>query len=136
MLSPIEHRPDTIGCEETSPSRLARFLAHICLLLVAFMAQPPFRSEAVTEPQSAGASRKEAVMLPATPAGRQFAEWLQVFNKGDANELRSFIARHFEEAALKRISAEERAVADLMLHNITRGVVPYHIDWSTDPEIT
>jgi CubicO group peptidase (beta-lactamase class C family) len=25
---------------------------------------------------------------------------------------------------------------DLIFHNITRGVVPYHFDWSTDPEIT
>ena len=105
-------------------------------LLMAFMARPPFGSEAAAEPQTTGASTKEAFTLPSTPAGRQFAAWLQTFNSGNADEIRSFITTHFDEAALRRIPVDERATMDLFLYNITRGVVPYHIDWSTDPEIT
>jgi CubicO group peptidase (beta-lactamase class C family) len=93
-------------------------------------------SEAVAEPQSTGVNTKEAFTLPSTPAGHRFADWLQAFNTGDENEMRNFATKHFDEAALRRIPAEDRAVMDLILHNITRGVVPYHVDWSTDPEIT
>ncbi len=120
----------------TSPVRPAKSLVVVCFLLVAFAARLSFGAEAVTEPQTAVASTTEAASLPPTPAGRQFGEWLRAFNTGDANEIRSFITKHFAEAALKRISADERAVMDTILYNATRGVVPYRIDWSTDPEIT
>src|SRR5215831_19635594 len=99
-------RIKTAKHEGTSPSRLARTPAPICLLLSAFVACPPFRS-AVAEPQTTAANTREPMSLPPTPAGRQFAEWLQAFNTGDRTEIRSFIAKHFEEAALKRIPAEE-----------------------------
>lgn len=120
---------------EAGLSRPGRSRAALCLLLVAFVAKP-FKSEAVTELQAVLANANGALTLPATPAGRQFAEWLKVFNAGDANEIRSFISKHFEDAALKRISAEERAVTSRIFYNATGGVVPYRIDWSTDPEIT
>jgi CubicO group peptidase (beta-lactamase class C family) len=128
-------RIDTAKHEGTSASRPARSRARIWFLLLAFIACPPLRPEAATGPQTTGATTKEPVTLPPTPAGRQFAEWLQAFNTGDAGEIRSFISKHFEEAALRRIPAEERALMDLVLYGTTRGVVPYHIDWSTDPEI-
>ena len=136
MSSPAEQRINRAKHEGASSSRPASSLAPVCFLLVALMARPAIRSETVSELQTAGAKTKEAVTLPPTPAGRQFSEWLQAFNNGDAHEIRSFITKHFEEAALKRISVEERAVMDLIIHNTTRGLVPYHIDWSTDPEIT
>src|SRR5882724_8333022 len=33
--------------------------------------------------------------VPQTPAGRQFARWLEVFNKGDRAELRGFFEKYF-----------------------------------------
>jgi len=129
-------RIDAPKREGGSFSRPARSLAAVWFLLVAFMVRPPVRSEVDVELQTTAVSTNEAATIPPTPAGRQFAEWLQVFNTGDANQIRSFASKHYDEAALRRIPAEERAVMDLILHNITRGVVPYHVDWSTDPEIT
>src|SRR5215469_15123886 len=118
--------------ESTGFSRPPGFLAAVSFLLMAFMAPAPFTSEAATELQTTRVNTKEAVTIPATPAGHQFAEWLQAFNTGNANEIRSFASMHFDEAALKRISAERRAVMDLILYNIPRGIIPYHVDWSTD----
>ena len=130
-----ENRLSMIKHQGTTSSLPFRSHAAICLFLVTIMAKP-FRSEAVTQSQIAVGNAKESVTLPPTPAGRQFAEWLQAFNAGDANEIRSFIRKHFEDASLKRVSAEDRAVTNLIFYNATGGVIPYHIDWSTDPEIT
>jgi len=119
----------------TSIVRAAKFAAAVCLMLETFMVRPPIRAEAAAKPRGAAASA-EAIPLPTTPAGHQFAQWLQAFNTGDAKEIRGFISKHFAEAALKRIPADERAAMDTILYSISRGVVPYGIDWSTDPEIT
>jgi CubicO group peptidase (beta-lactamase class C family) len=138
MLSPPEQKTNKIKRGAVHLLRPIEFLGLICILLliVTFMVRPLIGGEALTEPQTAAASSKEPITFPSTPAGRQFAQWLQAFNTGDANEIRGFISKHFEPIALKRISLEERVVMDLVVHNVTRGLVPYHIDWSTDPEIT
>ena len=136
MLLPPKNETCTPHPIVRIPLWFAKSAPLVCLLLVTFTLQPPSRVWAATGSQAAVANENRAVTLPPTPAGRQFAEWLRVFNGGDTNATRSFISKHFAEPALKRIPTEARVNMDTVLYNTTRGLVPYHLDWSTDPEIT
>jgi CubicO group peptidase (beta-lactamase class C family) len=74
--------------------------------------------------------------IPATPAGRQFSEWLKAFNTGDQAAIQNFIDTHFSERALKHLFVEERLKMDLTLYQNTHGLVPYRVEAANDTDIS
>lgn len=71
-----------------------------------------------------GAQKPETknLTLPDTPAGRQMAQWLQVFNTGDVNNLRRFISENIPQSALEKISVNDRVAKDGGLYVRTQGL--------------
>lgn len=80
--------------------------------------------------------RAQVARLPATPAGRLFAQWLGVFNGGDVEQIRRFISEHFAEAALKQRPADDRTDSQAIHFYDTRGYELRRIEKSTTREIT
>lgn len=66
-------------------------------------------------------TKASSLQLPDTAAGRQAAQWLQVFNTGNVNNLRRFISENYPQSALEKISVDERASKDAGLYVRTQG---------------
>ena len=47
---------------------------------------------------AAACAAQARAQLPETPAGRQFAAWLAIFNHGDRDSLRAFVERSYPTA--------------------------------------
>lgn len=67
-------------------------------------------------------------VIPDTPAGQQFAKWLDAFNTGDVNLLSDFHAQHDDESVLQKFAAGDRALMDNLLYRNTHGFDLYRID--------
>jgi CubicO group peptidase (beta-lactamase class C family) len=63
----------------------------------------------------------KTVIIPDTPAGKQFAAWLQAFNTGKREPLRQFIVTHFEKRADGSLPVEEILDIDIALYQTTHG---------------
>lgn len=72
--------------------------------------------------QSQPGTKASSVHLPDTAAGLQAAQWLQVFNTGNVNNLRRFISENYPRSALEKISIDERAAKDAGLYVRTQGL--------------
>ncbi len=69
----------------------------------------------------------EAVALPDTPAGRRMAAYLEALNTGSLEVMRTFMAEHFDMAALQRQPAEARALRSLIFYDNCLGLVPRRV---------
>jgi CubicO group peptidase (beta-lactamase class C family) len=75
------------------------------------------------------------IKIPDTPAGKQLAAWLEVYNSGDKEKQRQFIASQYAAAALKKDSVGRRLGGFQMVYYDNRKVVLAKIERSTDQEI-
>jgi CubicO group peptidase (beta-lactamase class C family) len=75
------------------------------------------------------------VVIPDTPAGRRFSEWLRTFNTGDIKLIGDFTATHFAKSALAQIPANDRAVQDSLIFKENQGVELRRVVNSTDYRI-
>ena len=90
--------------------------------------------------KSSGAPQKSAAStpsqaLPDTVAGRQLAEYLRVFNLGDREVYRRFVAENFSKSALAQRGVEERVMRWESFYNSARGLKLEGIEQSADHEI-
>lgn len=85
---------------------------------------------------SAGAARAQNEMaLPDTPPGRQFKEWLRVFDSGNDQTFKQFISAHYSKALLTENDADYRADRAGRTYIDTQGFKIRDIEKSTEHEI-
>ena len=80
-----------------------------------------------------GLGSTQPVQIPETPAGIQFSGWLQAFNTGDRQTIKSFQSGHFDAALLG--DADRRLNMDLGLRERTGGFQLMQIESSAPFEI-
>jgi len=97
--SPGKYGRQTYGTREG----YTRVSTHLAWIRETMRAGEPAAPTAA--PQQAGAQPT----LPDTPAGKQFAEFLEVFNAGDLERMKQFVARSHSKPLLARDSAEKLA---------------------------
>lgn len=61
---------------------------------------------------------------PDTPAGRQFSRWLEVFNRGQRDEIQKFIQENDPEAAIDRQMEFRRATGGFELMKVEESAAP------------
>ncbi len=108
----------------------------IAVILVACLIARWAEAAPVVKIFGVGAQGNQKLIIPDTPAGRQFADWLRIFNDGNVNRMRSFISERFAKAALEESSAVERATGQAMNYYDTRGYTLRRVEQSTNQEIT
>jgi CubicO group peptidase (beta-lactamase class C family)/pimeloyl-ACP methyl ester carboxylesterase len=80
-------------------------------------------------------SEAKDVVIPNSPAGKQFSDWLAAFNSGDLKLIRDFTASRFSKSALTNIPANERAAQDSLIFKENQGFELRRIDSATDYRI-
>lgn len=85
--------------------------------------------------QAPGTPATGTVAIPETPAGKQFAAWLQAFNTGNRETMQQFIVTHFEKRPDGSIPVEEILDHDLALYATTHGFEVKKIVSSTSAAI-
>jgi CubicO group peptidase (beta-lactamase class C family) len=103
----------------------------ITALLVGGLLAPPFGPCALRS-SVALQQAKPQPMIPDTPAGRQLAGFLDAFNTGDTNTIRSFTAEHFAKTGT---SGPPGGQALRFLYQDTGGLSFYRAEKSTEFEI-
>lgn len=78
----------------------------------------------------------ESISIPDTPAGRQARAWLACFERGELDPLRRFAAERLGAAALAVLSAEAQARWQCDLYRDTSGLVPAHVERSSETELS
>ena len=96
------------------------------LLLAAILSTTLLTDQGLGRPQDKSNAPPE---LPSTPAGNVFAEWLSVFNSGDAERIGKFQADHSDPG-------HHNVQRDLDLRERTGGFELKRIETSTTTEIT
>jgi len=76
-----------------------------------------------------------SAMLPATPAGRQFAAWLDMLNSGDAAVFRRFISERFSKQFLGEIPLDEHVNIHTMVHTDAPGLTARKVEDSKEHDI-
>lgn len=88
---------------------------------------------------AAGADRSRAAdtppAIPDTPAGKQFAAWLQAFNSGKRETLRAFIEAHFAKEFLTRIPLNDHVDMQRSMYVEGRGLLLRRIEKSEANQI-
>src|SRR4051812_9779861 len=64
---------------------------------------------AVTRPGAAQSQITTPATLPDTPAGRRFAEWLDVFNRGDDAALKAYVREALPDKGAPALLADVRS---------------------------
>jgi hypothetical protein len=101
------------------------FLWFVLLLTVLTLVRP-----AITASQTG--DTKATVEIPATPAGKLFAAWLESFNSGDREKVLSFQSAHFP----KQADPEKRLNRAMGLHSQTGGFDLKKIESSSPYQIS
>ena len=68
-----------------------------------------------------GGDTPATAQIPDTPAGKQFAAWLEAFNTGKREAMRQFIATHFEQSPERPLPIDDIADHDFSLYATTHG---------------
>lgn len=74
--------------------------------------------------------------LPATPAGQALADYLDVFNAGNEDSLRRYIAEHFSPVGPGGSDINARIKSQLRFYNRSHGLNLYKIEDSKETEVT
>lgn len=82
-----------------------------------------------------GRAAEDAVKIPDTLAGKQFAAWLRTYNSGDKETLRQFVTSHYSKAALKKNPLEQRLGALQMVYHDNHKLEVAKIERAADHEI-
>src|SRR5690348_353616 len=82
-----------------------------------------------------GISTRNEVRAPETPAGRQFAEWLELFNKADAERLGRFNEKNLAESIRIANPPAKRTEMELNVAKQTGGFVLDSINSLSDYEL-
>jgi CubicO group peptidase (beta-lactamase class C family) len=77
-----------------------------------------------------------AQTLPDTPAGRQLAEWIDVFNRHDPAALREFISGRFSREALEDFPADRQVVFYGRIWDDTRGLLVRQLESSSAEKVS
>jgi CubicO group peptidase (beta-lactamase class C family) len=73
--------------------------------------------------------------VPDTPAGRQFAAWLAVFNRAEPERIRRYVVENSAKAALERRPADEQVQMNLFVHHDTGGLDFARAEQSSDHQL-
>ena len=89
----------------------------------------------VTAPSLAADAPKAPSELPDTPAGRQVAALLQVFNAGDGRAMLAFIQEHYAKSALAQRPAEQHLGTFGELWMNTEGLTLEKVESSSERKV-
>src|SRR5574341_290247 len=92
----------------SGPRRAAAFLPLLLLCTAALAGAKSADAQAGSAAAPSGAPTIKEAKLPGTPLGKLAAAYLRVFNSGDRDSLRDFIAADYSELALRDRSLETR----------------------------
>jgi CubicO group peptidase (beta-lactamase class C family) len=86
--------------------------------------------------RSANAQTQAGVVIPDTPAGKQFAAFLAALNTGKRETIQQFVSEHVERPPNGPLPVAEITERYLSLYNATRGFVVRKITASSSATIT
>lgn len=81
-------------------------------------------------------AQDEGLLLPDTPASRQFQLWLETFEKGDPAAIAQFYEEQGSAEALAAIPAEARAGIEYGVYGLTQGFTLHSVVESTETSLT
>jgi CubicO group peptidase (beta-lactamase class C family) len=103
----------------------SKFITHtlslLCFLFISF--------------DSATAQPQRSAVIPDTPAGKQLADWLSVFARGDQTAFTRFIAERYSQALLDQDKAHDRADRQARLYLDARSFDVRSVEKSMPQEV-